>query len=87
MMHPLTNETGSCGVRAPNVYRTCLAYNHDAELHVLTERTWQEDENGPLGDITTLRIDEFRGRGRARYLTRQRDPERNTAAVPASDRM
>ncbi len=56
-----------------DVYHTCLSYNNNAELRIVTDSTWQEDAAGPLGDPTLLQITEFRGSGRARYLVRQRD--------------
>ena len=41
---------------------------------MVTEQTWEEDQFGVPFDEQTVSITEFRGRGRARYMTRQRDP-------------
>ncbi len=58
----------------PVFYGTCLTYMRNGQLWIVTERTWEEDELGVPFNEQTVSITEFRGSGRSRYLTRQRDP-------------
>ncbi|MCH8965205.1 MAG: hypothetical protein IIB58_09605, partial [Planctomycetes bacterium] len=55
-------------------YGTCLTYTRNGELWIVTEQTWEEDGFGVPFNEQTVSITEFRGSGRGRYLTRQRDP-------------
>ncbi|MCH8967981.1 MAG: RHS repeat-associated core domain-containing protein, partial [Planctomycetes bacterium] len=55
-------------------YITCLTYTRNGELWIVTEKTWEEDEFGVPFNEQTVSITEFRGSGRGRYMTRQRDP-------------
>ena len=71
----VTKITRKVGNDAPfDVYASCLKYNRRGELWFVTEKSWQEDEFGVPSNEQTLKISEFRGGGRARYLTRQREP-------------
>ncbi|MCZ6651794.1 MAG: RHS repeat-associated core domain-containing protein [Planctomycetota bacterium] len=49
-------------------YITCLTYMRNGELWIVTEKTFEDPAE------QTVSITEFRGGGRGRYLTRQRDP-------------
>ena len=56
-------------------YITCLTYTRNGELWIVTEKTFED----PVEQ--TVSITEFRGSGRGRYLTRQRDPANPTQVL------
>ena len=63
-------------------YGTCLTYLRNGQLWIVTEQTWEEDEEFGLPfNEQTVSITEFRGSGRGRYLTRQRDPANPTQVL------
>jgi hypothetical protein len=67
-------EANPCGGPAEKFYGAALDYNHQGELWFVTQQSWQADETGDCAGQEVQRVTEFKGSGRARYLTRERDP-------------
>ncbi|MCG3137522.1 MAG: hypothetical protein HJJLKODD_01368 [Phycisphaerae bacterium] len=60
---------------SPDWQVTELAYNKQGELQYITDKTWTTDGAGEVLNETIENIQEFRGQGRARYLTRSWDTQ------------